>query len=281
MLEKYECERLEDYLVALREILQGLTLLGLWRAKFFEKGAFYGGSALRILYGLDRFSEDLDFSLLSSDKEFDFSKYGTALEKELVAFGFNVRVETKAKHHRSAIHSAFLKGNTFKQLLVIGVDKEVLRSLNRRQLVKIKLEIDTDPPSGFSTETKYLLSPVPFAVRTYSLPDLFAGKMHAILCRKWKTRVKGRDWYDFVWFAANHPRLHLYHLEQRLRQTGDWTSPFPLDEDRFRQMLGESIDKLDVEQARKEVELFVRNPESISLWSHEFFHQVASRIIPI
>lgn len=278
MLKKYKCERLEDYLRALREILQEIALLGLWRAKFFEKAAFYGGSALRILYGLDRFSEDLDFSLLSPGKEFDFGSYGTALEKELLAFGFDVLVEKRDKAVTSPIHSAFLKANTLNQLLIIEADQEIVRPLPRGQLLKIKLEIDTDPPSGFFSESKYLLNPIPFPVRSYTLPDLFAGKMHAILCRKWKGRVKGRDWYDLVWYAANHPELRLAHLEQRLRQTGDWTDSPSLHEKIFRELLKRAIDDLNVDQARKEVEPFVKDPKALFIWSKEFFHQVATRI---
>jgi len=281
MLQKYECERVEDYLRALREIFQEIALLGLWRAKFFERAALYGGSALRILYGLDRFSEDLDFSLLSSYRNFDFTNYGTALEKELSAFGFDVRVEKRNKAITSPIHSAFLKANTLNQLLVIETDKDIIRAVPKGQLLKIKLEIDTDPPSGFFTEIRYLLNPVPFSVRTFMLPDLFAGKMHAILCRKWKKRVKGRDWYDLVWYAANHPELHLSHLEQRLRQTGDWKGSPSLDEKAFRGLLKMAIDDLDVDQARKEVEPFVKSPEQLSIWSQEFFHQIASRIVVI
>jgi hypothetical protein len=110
------------------------------------------------------------------------------------------------------------------------------------------------------------------------LPDLFAGKMHAILCRRWKSRVKGRDWYDLVWYAANHPELHLYHLEQRMRQTGDWKGDAPLTSEGFKDMLIHTINSLDVDQTRKEVEPFVREPENLSIWSHEFFLDIVSRI---
>jgi hypothetical protein len=145
-------------------------------------------------------------------------------------------------------------------------------------VLKIKLEIDTDPPSGFSTETRYLLRPVPFAVRTFSLPDLFAGKMHAVLCREWKSRVKGRDWYDLVWFAAYHPELHLSHLEQRMRQTGHWKGATALTATEFRVLLTRRIDIVNIDQIRREVEPFVKDTGSLALWSKEFFLDVASRI---
>ena len=208
MLERYDNHSLEDHLQALREILQEIALLGLWRSKFFDKAAFYGGTALRILYGLDRFSEDMDFSLLSPMDDFELSAYTTALQKELAAFGFDVRIDQRDKSAESAIQSAFLKANTLTQLLVIESSEDLLKTVHRGQILKIKLEIDTDPPPEFETHTRYLLQPIPFAVRTYTLPDLFAGKMHAILCRRWKNRVKGRDWYDLVWYAKGNDGCH-------------------------------------------------------------------------
>ena len=201
MLAAYTCRSLEDHLRALREILQQIALLGLWRSKFFEKAAFYGGTALRILYGLDRYSEDLDFSLLAPMSKFDLSIYSNALQKELSAFGFNVRLEPIRKTAVSPVQSAFLKADTLNQLLVIQTPEEIVKRIHRGQVLKIKLEVDTNPPPGFATHTRYVLQPIPFAVRAYVLSDLFAGKMHAIFCRRWKQRVKGRDWYDLVWIG--------------------------------------------------------------------------------
>ena len=159
--------------------------------------------------------------------------------------------------------------------------QEILREIPRGQVLKIRLEIDTDPPQGFNTETRYLLMPIPFAVRVYATPDLFAGKMHAILCRQWKGRVKGRDWYDLVWFAAHHPALHLAHLKQRMRQTGHWQNADALDARAFRALLDQTIEALDVDQARNEVEPFVQKPETLTLWSAEFFRDVCTRIVLI
>jgi len=278
MLSKYACQNAEDYTHALREIMQEIVLLGMWRARFFEHAAFYGGTALRILYGLDRFSEDLDFSLLSPMHDFDINKYSSALEKELSAFGFDVRVEKKNKAVTTAVQSAFLKANTFNELLVITPDASIARGVPRGQLLKIRLEVDTDPPPGFFTESRYLLQPIPFALRIYTLPDLFAGKMHAVLCRKWKNRVKGRDWYDLVWYAANHPELRLFHLEQRMRQSGHWPNSLTMDESAFRKLLRDRIDSLDVGQARHEAEPFVKHPRALEIWSREFFHDAGSRI---
>ncbi|MBU4330585.1 MAG: nucleotidyl transferase AbiEii/AbiGii toxin family protein [Acidobacteria bacterium] len=278
MLSKYDLITRDDYIRALREILQEIALLGLWRSKFFEKAAFYGGTALRILYGLDRFSEDLDFSLISTQKNFDLEAYNRALKQELLAFGFEVWIDPVKKSTETAIQSTFLKADTRRQLLNIAVKNDIVGQIPNGQRLKIKLEIDTDPPSGFNTESRFLLLPIPFSVRTYSLPDLFAGKIHALLFRQWKTRIKGRDWYDFVWFAANHPQLHLAHLEERMRQTGHWPEKSPLTPENLHKILYEKIEILDVSKALREVEVYVKNRDSLEVWSREFFHSVADRI---
>ena len=278
MMSRYKCRRLEDYVRALREILQEIALLGLWRSKFFEKGAFYGGTALRILYGLDRFSEDLDFSLLQPQPNFDLSRYSKALQTEMRSFGFEVTVDSKEKRTPGAVQSAFLKANTLQQLLAIEAGKEIVRGLPKGQVLKIKVEVDTDPPPGFTTEVKYLLHPIPFSVRSYVLPDLFAGKMHAILCRRWKNRIKGRDWYDFVWFVSNYPELNLSHLEKRMIQTGDWKQNEPLTGERFNERLREMIKAVDLKRARAEVEPFVNNPDALAVWSKDFFLDISRRI---
>lgn len=233
----------------------------------------------RILYGLDRFSEDLDFSLLRPAKDFHLSRYTSALEKEIQSFGFDVSLTAREKSAGNQIQSAFLKADTTKQLLVIKTEERVMRQVPRGQVIKIKLEIDTDPPPGFDTENKFLLQPIPFPIRTFVLPDLFAGKMHAVLCRQWKSRVKGRDWYDLVWYIAHHPQLHLSHLEQRMIQSGHLKKEDRLSRERFSELLEKAIEKLNVDQARKEVEPFVKNPEALAVWSKEFFQDITKRII--
>ncbi|AMV70865.1 nucleotidyl transferase AbiEii/AbiGii toxin family protein [Desulfuromonas carbonis] len=279
MLARYESKSLDDQVGALREIIQEVALLGLWRARFFEHAAFYGGTALRILHGLDRFSEDLDFSLLAPEPDFSLQRFSAALEEEVRAFGFNLWVETVEKTVETAVQSAFLKANTRSELMVIEADQRLTQNVPPGQVLKIKVEVDTDPPPGFLTITRYLLLPIPFAVRCYTLPSLFAGKMHALLCRKWKNRVKGRDWYDLVWYAAHHPQLNLHHLEKRMRQTGHWSGPPSLGREDFGYLLEAAIARLDVEQARQDVAPFVRDRQTLALWSADFFRDVAARIV--
>jgi hypothetical protein len=281
MLDRYECQSVEDYVRALREIMQEIALLGLWRSKFFEKAAFYGGTALRILYGMDRFSEDLDFSLLKPMKDFDLSRYSGTVERELRSFGFEAIMTTREKKDETPVQSAFLKANTLKHLLTITTAGEIAWPIPRGQVLKVKIEVDTDPPPGFVTENKFVLQPIPFSVRTFVLPDLFAGKMHAVLCRRWKSRVKGRDWYDLVWYAANHPQLHLSHLEQRMIQSGHLKQDEQMSREKFFALTTEAVDKLDVNQARGEVEPFVKNPDALEVWSGEFFRDVVRRIVVV
>ena len=278
MLDRYEPETRDDYVNALREILQELALLGLWRSKFFERAAFYGGTALRVLYGLDRYSEDIDFSLLAPDPGFSLGQYGESLLREIGSFGFSVEFEHREPTRQTAIESAFLKAQTLTQLLVIEADAERFPGLHPKSALRIKLEVDTDPPGGFETESRYLLQPIPFAVRVYSLPDLFAGKLHAILCRRWQMRVKGRDWYDLVWYAGRHPQVRLSHLEERMRQSGDYRDETPLTRGRLMELLRQAVDQLDVGRAQDDVMRFVRDPRTIDVWSRDFFREVIQRI---
>jgi len=278
MLAKYDRRSADDHVNALREIFQEIALCGLWRGKFFERAAFYGGTSLRVLHGLDRFSEDMDFSLLAPDDQFDLAPYCAFVEEELTAWGFTAAVEKKEKTAESAVESAFLKANTREQLLVIDAGDAIASAIHGGSRLKIKIEIDTNPPPGFSTETRFLLQPIPFSVKTYDPPSLFAGKMHAVLCRGWRSRVKGRDWYDLVWYVARGTQLDLAHLEARMRQSGHYGEEAPLDADHLRHMLARKIEELDVGHARSEVERFLIDRSSVQVWSKAFFDSVAERI---
>lgn len=278
MFERYSPASAEDYENAFKEIIQEIALLGLWRTKFFERAAFYGGTALRILYGLDRFSEDMDFSLLKRDRRFDLQPYCTGIADELEGFGLNVTVETKEKSSKTAIESAFIKAGTLQNLIMIDAPTQISKKVPSNRSIKIKLEVDVDPPLGFDTEAKYLLQPIPFSVNTYKPPDLFAGKMHAVLCRQWKTRVKGRDWYDFVWYVARATPLHLKHLETRMKQSGHFPKSQRLTQDRFVKLLRDKISKLDVTAAKKDVLPMLKDPASVKVWSKRFFEELIKRI---
>ena len=279
MLSRYNLVTEDDHVNALREILQEVALLGLWRIKFFEHAALYGGTALRVLFGLDRYSEDLDFSLLEPREDFSLRIYGEALKREVESSGFEVNIDHREK--ASQIDSAFLKADTLRRLLMIGTGEKAVRHIHPRQILKIKIEIDTDPPGGFETESRYVLQPIPFSVRTYALPDLFAGKLHAVLCRRWKSRVKGRDWYDLVWYITHHPEVRLSHLDARMRQTGDWIGQGNITEQKIIELLHDRIATLDIDQVRREVAPFLTDQQSLDVWSTGFFHSIVERIITV
>ena len=198
MLKNYTINNVYDQKNAMKEIVQEIVLCGLSRAGFFKKAAFYGGTALRIFYGLDRFSEDLDFSLEIPDESFDLSEYFPVLEKEVRSFGLNVTIAEKEKVKESNIQSAFLKGNTKEHLLLFYADPQMANKIASNEAIKIKFKVDTQPPKFASFEHKYRLQPVPYEINLYDMPSLFAGKIHAVICRAWQSRVKGRDLYDYV-----------------------------------------------------------------------------------
>lgn len=285
MLARYHCATAEDYENALKEIIQEIALLGLWRAKFFEHAAFYGGTSLRILYGLDRFSEDLDFSLLKSVPNFDLKPYLKAIEAELSSVGFSIRVEQREKIQETAIESAFIKAGTREHLLKIDVPSEVSSRAHRNSNMQIKLEIDTDPPGRFETDVKVIGLPIPFSVNTYSIPDLFAGKVHAVLERKWRgNRVKGRDFYDFAWYVLRDKPIRLAHLHERLKQSGNWSkqngwsSEKLLSKDTLNQLLFKKIEQIDFEAAKRDVEPFIKDKAALNLWGKTMFEGLARGI---
>ncbi|MCL9823601.1 nucleotidyl transferase AbiEii/AbiGii toxin family protein [Helicobacter colisuis] len=216
MLKKYNPKSETELINALKEIFQEITLLGLYRGGFFNKAAFYGGTSLRILYGLERFSEDLDFSLLEKNKSFDMEKYFPSIVNEFEALGIEVSLNKKSKSNETNIESAFLKNDT--SIHTLNIEAKGLEDIHNGRRIKIKLEVDTNPPLKFQTKSKTLLLPMTFNIRTMTLPNLYAGKMHALLFRNWKTRVKGRDWFDFEWYVKNNIPLNLSFMSKNERK---------------------------------------------------------------
>ncbi|MDD2411374.1 MAG: nucleotidyl transferase AbiEii/AbiGii toxin family protein [Bacteroidales bacterium] len=267
MLSRYNLQTDADVYNATREIMQEITLAGLYRGGFFNKAAFYGGTCLRIFYKLDRFSEDLDFSLLQSDLDFKFEPYFKSVIAEFAALGIDVEIAQKQKTHVSNIESAFLKQTTPIYTLQIHDKKKI----------KIKFEVDTNPPMGFEIENKLLLQPFSFYVSCFTLSDLFAGKMHALLFRQWKSRVKGRDWYDFEWYVRNRVKLNLSHFAERAFQSKHIFKN-SLNREDFMQMLNEKMETVDFKSAANEVSVFIKNPSVTDIWSKDYFTQLAEMI---
>ena len=276
MLKNYRIENIYDQKNAMKEIMQEIVLCGLSRAGFFQKAAFYGGTALRIFYGLDRFSEDLDFSLVTAAPDFDLTVYFPVLEKEVRAFGLHVTIQEKEKTKESNIRSAFLKGNTKEHLLLFYADEDLAGSVARSEVVKIKFEVDINPPEYAGFEHKYRLLPTPYEVNLYDMPSLFAGKIHAVLCRAWKNRIKGRDLYDYVFYLSRGTTVNQKHLRARLLQSGFISEDVECTLPELRHMLYERFDTIDFRQAKQDVEPFIRDTASLNMWNADFFKQITA-----
>ena len=249
---------------AIFEVNQQIILAGLSNGGFFDKAAFYGGTCLRIFHGLKRFSEDLDFSLLKADDNFDFSQYFQPIVDAFALVGRSVEITQKDKKTFGRVESAFLKDNTDVFDITFQTDKSI----------KIKIEVDIQPPMKFETEQKLLLQPQAFMTRCFTLPNLFAAKMHALVYRAWKNRVKGRDWYDFVWYVSNNIPLDFSHLAERIREfNGE-----EIDRKSFITKLKARFASADINQVKNDVLPFIRNPKELDLWSNDFFLQVADMV---
>lgn len=264
MLSSYDCSTEQRKRNAIYEVNQQIVLAGLYRGGFFDTAAFYGGTCLRIFHGLNRFSEDMDFSLLVPDEDFKFEKYFPYIIDEFSMVGRNVDIQKKDKRVFGRVESAFLKDNTDVYDLTFQTEKSI----------KIKIEVDTNPPQKFQVEDLLLLQPFSFMVRCFSLPDLFAGKMHALLFRNWKNRVKGRDWYDFEWYVRNGVPLDFGHLQERTRQFNG----LEMDRDSFKERLRERLSSTDIRRVIQDVQPFLRNVDETAIWSKEYFLQLADKI---
>lgn len=275
-IDSYKPQNEEEMLSALREIMQEIALAGLSRTDFFEKAAFYGGTALRIFYGLDRFSEDLDFSLLEVNPTFSLEPYFAAIVNEFEAQGMKVSIREKDKKIKSAVESAFLKSETiWKELVLEDVVKQV--GVKSNKSIKIKIEVDRIPPLRFQTEEKLMLRPFSFYVKCFTRSSLFAGKMHALLFRKWKTRVKGRDWYDMEWYIRQGIPLNTEHFLQRAKETGDWMED-TITSDQILELLRKKIHSVSMENVKEDVIRFIQDDSVLRIWSVSYFEDLISKL---
>ena len=265
-LDGYACHSSLEEEQAVREITQEIVLAGLGRTDFFKRAGFHGGTCLRIFRGLNRFSEDLDFALFAADSAFVLSPYLETLTRELVAYGYEFEIEDRSNAEQS-VRKAFLKDDSVGSLL--RLDYRPANGPLRK--LRIKLEVDTHPPDGAAYETKVLDFPFPSAVCLFDLPSLFAGKIHALLCREY---MKGRDWYDFIWYTARRTPVQYGLLSSALRQNGHWKGQeISVNRDWCVNQLRQKIAAINWQQARLDVQRFVKPHElpSLALWSPEFF----------
>ncbi len=275
-LAEYRPKTQEEAYAALREIMQEVALAGLQRSGFFEKAAFYGGTALRIFHGLERYSEDLDFSLLRVDPGFSLKIHFDAIVSEFQALGMTVKIVEKEKQSESIIDSAFLKSDTvWREVMLEGIISQA--RVKMMPGLKIKLEVDRQPPLGFETEEKLLLRPFSFYVKCFTVPSLFAGKMHALLFRKWQKRVKGRDWFDMEWYIRRGIPLDLRHFCLRAKDTGDWGDE-TISPDQVTELLKLKIKTVDFNQVKADVVRFVRDDSILAIWSPQYFLDLIEKL---
>ena len=278
MLYKYDIKNTNDEINALKEIIQEIVLSGLSRGNFFNEAAFYGGTALRIFYNLDRFSENLDFALLEPNKDFDISKYFNYIQKELKAYGINLNITTKEKSFDSNITSAFLKDDTLELILKFFPSEEEHKYNQILKNLKIKLKVDINPPMGATYEDKYKLLPSPHQIKLYDKESLFAGKIHAILCRGWNNRVKGRDLYDYIFFLASDTKVNIELLKNKLIESNYIIEKEKFDINELKKIIINKFEKIDYTKAVEDVKPFIKNIDNLNLWNKEFFIEITNKL---
>lgn len=271
-LDEYEVSGVMAEQQAIKEIIQEITLFGLWKAGFFDVAAFQGGTCLRVLYSLPRFSEDLDFILKTRDSKFEWQKYLEILLANLQEFGLSTEVRDRSRMDQ-AIRKALLKDNSIGNQLNLSFYRP-----QRGQNLTIKLEIDVNPPDGSVFDYSYLDFPADFEICHQDRSSNFSLKLHALLCREY---VKGRDWYDFSWYVRKGIRPNLPLLQAALIQKGPWEGQdLTINSGWVRRALIEKVTSLDWKEVALDVERFLPGveKESLKLWNVRFFSAKAEKL---
>lgn len=278
MLKKYEIKNERDEINAMKEIIQEIVICGLSRGDFFDEAAFYGGTALRIFYDLDRFSEDLDFALLSPNNNFDLTKFFSYIETEVKAYGLNLKVDTKKKNIDSNIASAFLKGDTLEHILIFFSEDNKQSNNKLLKDIKIKFEVDINPPYGATYDFQYKLLPSPHQIRLYDDSSLFAGKIHAVLCRGWQNRIKGRDLYDYVFYMSRGIKVNMELIRNKLIESNVISKNDEFNIQILKDMLKERFKNIDYTEAKDDILPFIKDSKSLGVWNDNFFCQITDNL---
>ena len=249
-----------------QEVCQKIALAGLKRGGFFDHAAFYGGTCLRMFHGLPRFSEDMDFSLTEKRNDIHLENYFDSIREEFKLAGFEVEITKKEKAAFGRVESAFLKENTEAYDI----------KFQTRKMVKVKIELDTDPHLSFNTEQKLMLQPSSFMVRCFTLPDLYAGKMHALVYRNWQRRVKGRDWFDFEWYIRHNIPLDFNHLQARIQEF----SGEDVSREQFMEQLRNKLATTDINNVKQDVLPYIglQKRPGLDIWTNDYFLLLADMI---
>ena len=278
MYEKYNVTNIDKIKLALREISQEITLCGLARSNFFNEVSFYGGTCLRIFYNIGRFSEDLDFTQdMPYNYNLDLSKYKSYIENEFASLGVKAEFAVSEKSNDANIKRGYVRINTRELMEMAGIDNSIINKINHNDIIKIKLEVDSNPPIFAGFDAKFGLMPSPYAVRMYDAESLFAGKISALLCRNWGSRTKGRDFYDYVFYLKNNIKVNLKCVEARIMHDGiELDHELTLDE--LKEMLCKKFDTIDYDNAKMDILPFVYDVKELDVWSAEFFKSITQKL---
>ena len=276
MIKKYDVSTTRKAIIAIREVMQEITLCGLGRSNFFNFAAFYGGTCLRIFFGLPRFSEDLDFSL-DIRKNFELKNYKNYIDNEFASLGLSAEFEVSEKAEGNDIKRGYIKGNAIELMKSFGIDDDIIKKRNHNELIKIKFEVDSVAPFFALDDIRFGLMPSPYPVRTYDIESLFACKISAVLCRNWKSRIKGRDFYDYIFYIKNNVKVSLICVEARIKDDGvDLDNPLTLEE--LKKMLCDRFDSIDFNSAKDDLNGFIDDLRELDIWSADFFKSITMNL---
>lgn len=278
IVDKYNPNTIEELKAALREVLQSIVLIGLSRGGFFNKASFYGGTALRIFYGLNRYSEDLDFTLKEKDKNFNLEPYLKYVKEVALSYGLELEVTTKIKQVDTPIESAFAKLNTYQTIINLKFDANMSNRLHKDEVIKVKFEVDCNPALGFKTESRWVDLPEFASISVLDESSLFAGKLHAILCRTYKNNVKGRDYYDFLFYISKRVSPNLEYLKNKLIDTEKINEDDDFNIEILKEMLLEKFNSIDFNQVKIDASKFLFKNEDLSFYSKELFIDMLNRL---
>ena len=278
MINLYNPKSLNENKAVLREILQSIVLIGLSRADFFKKASFYGGTALRIFYGLNRYSEDLDITLNEKNESFSLEPYIESIKNVALSYGIELDVSIKKKEIKTPVESAFAKLNTYQTFINLKINDELASLLHKDENIKVKFEIDLNPAVGFNVESKWIDMPEFANIIVLDESSLFAGKLHAIICRNYKNTVKGRDYYDFLFYIKKRVKPNLNYLKNKLIESGKIKENDKFDIDTLKVMLKDRFEAVDFNQVKTDAERFVFNNEDLSYYSKELFVDMINKL---
>ena len=278
LIKLYNPKNINEMKLALKEVVQNIVLIGLSRANFFSKASFYGGTALRIFYGLNRYSEDLDFTLNKVDESFSLEPYINSIKEVCLSYGFKIDVEIKTKKVSTPIESAFAKLNTYQTFINLGVNDNLTNILHKDETLKVKFEVDYYPSLGFNVENKWITNPEFATVNVLDLESLFAGKLHAILCRSYKNNVKGRDYYDFIFYINKKIKPNLLYLKNKLVESNKLSKLDDFNIDILKRMLINRFNEVDFSQVKQDAQKFTIKNENLNFYCKELFIDCLNRL---